>query len=110
VPIHAPKHLSTASKRLYRSLATEYELAAEPHALETLRIVCEALDQAERARAALAVHGTTYVDRFGQPHARPEVKELHDASIRAMRAMRELSLDGVVAAEPRIPRVNGARQ
>lgn len=103
-----PRHLSRSSKALWRRLVADYALDGEPHALETLRLACEALDRCEEARKALAQHGTTYVDRFGSPKARPEVAIERDARIAAMRAFRELSLDSDVA-DPRIPRVGGGR-
>jgi hypothetical protein len=37
VAIHAPKHLSAASKRPYRRLVADYDQEREPRALETLR-------------------------------------------------------------------------
>ncbi len=101
---HAPKHLSKPSRALWRRLVAEYGLRDEPHALEVLRLACEALDRCEEARDALATHGTTYVDRFGSPKARPEVAIERDSRLGAMRAFRELSLDGEVP-EARLPRV-----
>jgi terminase small subunit-like protein len=102
------KHLSKSSKALYRQLAEDYELTKEPHALEVLRLALEALDRCEEARRAIAQHGATYVDRYGQPKARPEVGIERDSRIAAMRAFRELSLDGATPDEVRLPRVNGA--
>jgi len=86
----------------------EYGLEHEPHALRVLTLACEALDRCEEARGALATHGTTYLDRFGAPRARPEVAIERDSRTAALRAFRELSLDGE-AAEPRVPRVGGGR-
>jgi hypothetical protein len=93
---------------LWRRLVDDYGLDAEPHALRVLTLACEALDRCEEARQALARHGTTYLDRFGSPRARPEVAIERDSRIAAMRAFRELSLDAD-APEPRIPRVGGGR-
>lgn len=102
----APRHLSSRSRRLYRSLVADYRLDREPHALETLRLALEALDRAEQAREALARHGTTFTDRFGQPRVRPEVAIERDSRLAALRAFRELSLDGaVVEDDARPPRI-----
>jgi len=89
---------------LYRRLVAEYGLASEPHALETLRLALEALDRCEQARIALATEGVVYVDRFGSPKSRPEVAIERDSRTAAMRAFRELSLDGELP-EVRLPRV-----
>jgi len=82
----------------------DYGLSDEPHALEVLRLACEALDRCEEARTALALHGTTFVDRFGSPKARPEVAIERDSRLAAMRAFRELSLDAEMpeALPPRL--------
>ncbi|MEJ7714176.1 MAG: hypothetical protein WKF40_00095 [Thermoleophilaceae bacterium] len=58
---------------------------------------------------ALAQHGTTYTDRFGQPRARPEVNIERDARIAFARLLRELDLDGEPAPDPRPPRAGTAR-
>jgi len=42
---------------------------------------------------ALAEHGLTFLDRFGSPHARPEVAIARDATIAVARLCRELDLD-----------------
>ncbi len=98
-----PPHLSRSSKRLWRQVVSDYAL--EPHALEVLRLALEALDRAADARDALAQHGTTYNDRFGSPRARPEVSIERDARLAALRAFRELMLDGAESDEVRPPRI-----
>jgi len=109
--VRVPAHLSRSSRALYRRLVADYGLDEEPHALETLRLACEALDTCAEARAALAQHGMTYVDRrSGAPRARPEVAIERDARLAALRAFRELSLDGGPPPEARPPRIGtGAR-
>lgn len=64
--IHGPKHLSGASRTLYRRVV-DFGLDGEPHALEVLRVGLEARDRCEQARSALAAHGPVYADRFGAP-------------------------------------------
>jgi len=99
---HAPRHLSTSSRRTWKALVSDYDLS-EPHHLDVLRLALEAVDRAEEARAALAQHGTVFTDRFGQPRARPEVAVERDSGIRAARLFRELSLDSEFA-DARVPR------
>jgi P27 family predicted phage terminase small subunit len=108
VAIHAPKHLTPSSKRIYRRLVDEYDLGREVHALEVLRLALEAVDRADECRAILARDGVTQHDRFGQVKPHPLLKAEHDAAVRAARMFRELSLDGAVD-DVRVPRTNGAR-
>lgn len=101
----APGHLSPKRRRLYRRVADDFELWREPHALEVLRLACEALDRGDDARAAIAKHGTTYDDRFGQPRARPEIAIERDSRLAVARLFRELSLDGGAPDDARPPRI-----
>ncbi len=96
----APKHLRASTRHWYEEVTTEYQL--EPHHLHLLGLACQALDRAEDAREAIAIHGTTFEDRFGCPHARPEVAIERDARIAFARLLRELDLD--VEAPPTAPR------
>lgn len=89
-PPAAPEHLSAESRKLWRELTHEYEL--EPHEHKTLRLALEALDRATQARKALRRKGLTYDDRFGQPHARPEVAIERDSRAAFVRMMKELAL------------------
>jgi len=70
------------------------ESGLEEHHVRLLTLAAEAWDRAQEARVALAQHGTTYTDRFGQPRARPEVNIERDARIAFARLLRELDLDG----------------
>jgi phage terminase small subunit len=72
-----PRHLSKQSRALWRDLHERIDF--EEHEEETLRLALEALDRAAQARRAIKRHGMTYEDRFGQPHARPEVAIERDA-------------------------------
>jgi phage terminase small subunit len=80
--------------------------ALEEHHLKLLVLAGEAFDRAAEAREAISKHGTTYVDRFNQPRARPEVAIARDASIAFARLLRELALD-VAAPDPRPPGLSG---
>jgi len=87
----APKHLRKSTAEWFRSVAKSYEL--EPHHVRLLQLAAEAWDRVEEAREALAEHGLTFEDRFGQPHARPEVAVERDSRLAFARLLRELDLD-----------------
>ena len=86
-----PKHLRPETGRWFRSVLAAWEL--EAHHVMLLLIAAEAWDRAQQAADALALEGTTYIDRFGAPHARPEVKIERDSRITYARMLRELDLD-----------------
>jgi phage terminase small subunit len=84
------RHLSPDSRALWRELLKTYEL--QPEELHTLRLALEALDRANQARRAIRRHGMTYADRFGAPHARPEVAVERDSRLAYLRLMTSLDL------------------
>ena len=86
-----PKHLSEAMRAWWKQVTADYELA--PHHLHLLRLAAEALDTAEAARSALALHGQTHTDRHGIVRLRPECGLQRDARLAAVRIIRELDLD-----------------
>ncbi|MCC6228522.1 MAG: P27 family phage terminase small subunit [Phycisphaerales bacterium] len=104
-PVHEPPaHLRPASSAWFREVVAEFAL--ESHHLHLLALACEALDRAADAREAIARHGAVYVDRYGQPRARPEVGIERDSRIAFARLLRELGLDVEGPSEaPRPPRV-----
>ena len=67
----------------------------------------EAWDRCVEAREALAAHGLTFEDRFGQPRARPEVAIERDNRIALARLVRELGLDVHEPEESRPPALHG---
>ena len=103
--IEAPTHLSGASAKLYRRLAEEYRLDYEPHALEVLRLACEALDRCTQARQAIERDGPFVTNRFGEKRPHPAIGVERDSRIAALRALRELSLDGELPDELRPSRL-----
>jgi phage terminase small subunit len=105
MPIAAPKHLSDSSSELYLQLAEEYQLDREPHALEVLRLACEALDRCAQARKAIETDGPIVINRFGEKRTHPAVALERDSRTAALRALRELSLDGEASDDVRPPRV-----
>jgi len=86
-----PPHLRPETASWWRLVCEEFSL--EPHHLRILRLACEAWDAGQAARESLACHGQTYVDRFGQPRARPEIAIERDSRIGFARLLRELALD-----------------
>ncbi len=96
-----PGHLSRDAAAWFRSVVDDYEM--EPHHVRLLALAATAWDRAEEARSHIAVHGTTYTDRFGQPKARPEVAIERDSRIGFARLLRELGLESAPAGAPRPP-------
>jgi phage terminase small subunit len=86
----APAHLSPESRALWRSIHARYVF--DDHEEKTLRLALEALDRANQTRRALKRHGLVYLDRFGAPHARPEVAIERDARASWLRLMGALDL------------------
>jgi phage terminase small subunit len=97
----APRHLRGPTRRWYEEVLQSYEL--EAHHLRLLQLAGEAWDRACEAREALAAHGLTFDDRFGQPHARPEVAVERDSRLAFARLIRELDLDAEPPASPSRP-------
>lgn len=100
-----PKHLSKDAKVWWLQVVDSYEL--EPHHVKILTLAVEAWDRCQGARRALAEHGTTYMDRFGQPRARPEIAIERDSRVAFARLLRELGLDIFEPSENRSPTITG---
>ena len=73
----------------------------ESHELRLLQLACECWDRANDAQNAIDREGLTYVDRFGSPHPRPEVKILENAVSQFASIVKQLNL--VVEGERRPP-------
>ena len=103
-PPRAPKHLRAATRAWFDISCQTFEM--EPHHIKILLVGCVSWDTLQRASETLRLHGLVYSDRFGQPHARPEVAIARDAMSTFMRALRELRLDvGQPAEDERPPRI-----
>jgi phage terminase small subunit len=96
-----PVHLSPATRAWFAQIISDYDL--ESQHVRLLTLCCEAADRGTLAREALAIHGLTFLDRFGSPHARPEVAIARDATIAVARLCRELDLDADAIALPTRP-------
>lgn len=100
-----PAHLSPAAAEWFAGVLEEFDL--EPHHVKLLTLAAEAWDRGVQAREVLAVKGLTFDDRFGAPHARPEIAIERDCRIAFARLVRELALDVSEPAEVRPPEING---
>ena len=86
-----PKHLRPATRQWFDEVMREYSL--EPHHVHLLTMAAEARDRCEQAREALAKHGMTFEDRFGQPRARPEIAIERESKLTFVRLLRALGID-----------------
>ena len=75
----------------------------EDHHRLLLTKAAEAFDRAEGARETIAKEGTTYLDRFEQPCARPEIAIERDSRLAFARLVRELNLEEPPRKAPRPP-------
>lgn len=86
-----PEHLRPATAAWWEAVAAEFDLAE--HHLKLLTLAAEAWDRCQQARESLAENGLVFADRFGKPHARPEISVERDSRIGFARLIRELNLD-----------------
>src|ERR1700692_3214679 len=86
-----PKHLRATTSEWFAQIIAEYGLKS--HHIRLLIKACEANDRCEQAREGLLKHGLTFEDRFGSPHARPEVAIERDSRLAFARLIREIGLD-----------------
>ena len=87
----APAHLKSPTADWWRRVMTNWTL--EEHHVRLLTLAAESWDRGQQAREALATNGLTFMDRFQQPHARPEIAIERDSRIAFARLVRELGLD-----------------
>jgi phage terminase small subunit len=82
----APSHLAPLTRQWWDKVVADFDF--DEHHLRVLEAACVAWDRHEAARSALATHGLTFEDRYGNPRARPEVAIERDARIGFIRAVR----------------------
>ncbi len=102
-----PEHLSPEAREWFAAVVEGFEL--EAHHVRLLTLACESWDESRLARAAVAEHGQTFIDRYSQPRERPEVGIARQARTQFARLVRELGLDVEPPAETRPPRLGGAK-
>jgi len=101
-----PSYLSKESRDWFASVMANFDL--EPRHVRLLTLAAESWDECQAARAAVAKHGLTFVDRYKQPKERPEVGIARQARIAFARLLRDLALDVDPPPEtPRSPRIGG---
>lgn len=101
----APQHLQAKTREWWLSVVKEYDL--EEHHVKLLTLAGEAWDRSQQAREALLEHGLTFNDRFGAPHARPEVAIERDSRTAFARLIREVGLDLFEPEDSRPNRIGG---
>ncbi len=87
----APSHLKPITRKWWATICESFEL--ESHHLRLLQAACESWDRLQGAREVLDRDGVSYVNRFGDPCARPEVAIERDSRVAFARLCRELRLD-----------------
>jgi P27 family predicted phage terminase small subunit len=97
-----PAHLSKATKQWWQQVHEGFDL--DSHHEHLLRLACESLDEAEKARAALAKEGHVVLDRFGCAKESPWCGIEHKSQNRFRILCRELGLDVQPGDGPRMPR------
>ncbi len=105
--IEAPSHLAEPTRKWWVSVVESWDM--EDHHRRILTLASEAWDRSCQAREALAEHGMTYIDRFDQPRARPEIAIERDSRLAFARLLRELCLDDTEPEPARPPRIGGAK-
>ncbi len=86
-----PERLRESTKRWYLEVLDTFVL--DEHHVRLLASAAACWDTAEKAAEVIAEMGLTYDDRFGAPHARPEIAIERDCRSSFARFIRELGLD-----------------
>lgn len=94
-----PPHLSKETAAWWKEVLAEFDF--EGHHIKLLQKACESWDRSEMARKAILQFGLTYEDRFGSPHARPEIAIERDSRIAFARLVREIGMDVSTPIESR---------
>jgi phage terminase small subunit len=90
--IDCPSHITGDAAEFWKTTQTTYGIS-DPSGLRLLRLACEALMTAEKAREVIARDGLTFNDRFGAPRPRPEARLQSAAMVTFRGLVRELRLD-----------------
>lgn len=87
-----PKHLSKESKKIFRSIVSDYGIYDEA-GLKILQAALEAFDRAQAARVAIDEQGMTIKDKFGQIKPHPLLANERDSRAAFLAALKALNLD-----------------
>lgn len=93
-----PEWMPEPERTFWRDVVRDYELG--PDALAMLELGCSALVRWREARQVLDEEGLTLPGRWGE-RLHPLVNVEKDSRIAALRALRELDLEGVPLPAPR---------
>jgi phage terminase small subunit len=95
----APGWMPEPERTFWNEVVRDYELG--PDALAMLELACSALVRWREARDVLDVEGMTLPGRWGE-RLHPLVNVEKDSRIAALRALRELDLEGVPLPAPKV--------
>jgi phage terminase small subunit len=95
----APDWLPEPERTFWAEVVEGYELP--PDALTQLELACNALVRWREARQVLDEEGLTLPGRWGE-RLHPLVNVERDSRVAALRALRELDLEGVPLPAPRV--------
>jgi P27 family predicted phage terminase small subunit len=87
-----PKHLSRESKKMWRSILEEYEIA-DIAGLRILRVALEAFDRSQKCRESIDDLGLTIKDKFGQQKPHPLLPMERDSRAAFLAGIKALNLD-----------------
>lgn len=93
-----PAWLAEPERSFWLEVVRDYELG--PDALALLELACNALTRWREAREVLDVEGMTLPGRWGE-RLHPLVGVERDSRIAALRALRELDLEGMPLPAPK---------
>ena len=88
----APSSLSTASRRIWRAIQSEYLIDDAP-GLEILKVSLEALDRVQAARQEIDKTGMTVRDKFGQLKPHPLLSTERDSRAAFLSGLKQLQLE-----------------
>jgi hypothetical protein len=98
------KDLSAASRRLFRRLVQEYEIA-DLGGLEVLKSGLHSLESAEAAEKRIEADGAVLTDRWGQLKAHPLLPVARDNRAAWQSALKALNLS--IGEQPKLGRPEG---
>lgn len=87
-----PKHLRTAGKAFFSSVADEYGIT-DAAGVALLARAAECVDRMTAAHTSIAEHGELVIDRYGAPKLNPACTLEKDARNGFLAAVRALNLD-----------------
>ncbi len=87
-----PSHLSKEAKKIWLELQMEYGID-DPAGLRILRVLLEAYDRAQAARAQIDRDGMTFVDKAGQIKCHPLLPVERDSRAAFLAGLKALNLD-----------------